>query len=329
MVNGGSPPACDADGRSHRKSRVAPGLWGGWGVLATLSAAGPLGDRWWGLELVSHFRVQYMAAALLLSLVAVCVRQWRVAAGLAVLAFVLAGTMLPLWWPSPAVAVSDGRLRLLMANLHAANDRAATVLDMIDREQADVVILLEYTGRWQADLQVLESTYAHTRQEPREDNFGIALFSRVPWIRVDVLALGTAGPPCVCCDMQLDNAIATLLGVHVYPPVSREASHLRDQQLEQIARLARDVPHACVVAGDLNCTSWSPRFETLLATSGLRDTRAGWGLQATWPTWMIPLMIPIDHCLITPDLAVSDRHLTRPLGSDHLGVVIDLQRGGP
>ena len=130
--------------------------------------------------------------------------------------------------------------------------------------------------------------------------------------------------------MQLDNAIATLLGVHVYPPVSREASAAcATKQLEPVCPPGDDVPHACVVAGDLNCTSWSPRFVRFSATSGLRDTRAGWGLQATWPTWMIPLMIPIDHCLITPDLAVSDRHLTRPLGSDHLGVVVDLQRGGP
>ncbi len=35
-------------------------------------------------------------------------------------------------------------------------------------------------------------------------------------------------------------------------------------------------------------------------------------------------MIPIDHCLTSPDLVVVNRHVTDSLGSDHLGIVVDL-----
>lgn len=65
-------------------------------------------------------------------------------------------------------------------------------------------------------------------------------------------------------------------------------------------------------------------FRRLLARSGLIDTLRGRGYQPTWPGHFVPLWIPLDHCLVSPDLTVLDRRVGPHVGSDHRPVIVDL-----
>jgi endonuclease/exonuclease/phosphatase (EEP) superfamily protein YafD len=76
--------------------------------------------------------------------------------------------------------------------------------------------------------------------------------------------------------------------------------------------------------GDFNATPWSPPYRRLLARSGLCDSRAGFGIQATFPAASSIVRIPIDHLLASCSVGTADRHIERDVGSDHLPVVIDL-----
>ena len=59
-----------------------------------------------------------------------------------------------------------------------------------------------------------------------------------------------------------------------------------------------------VMAGDLNVTPWSPHFQSALERGGLVDSRLGFGLQPTWPSFLPGMRIPIDHVLSTPDVTI-------------------------
>ena len=76
--------------------------------------------------------------------------------------------------------------------------------------------------------------------------------------------------------------------------------------------------------GDMNATPWSRPFGTLVAASGLCDSRAGFGVQASWPAWSAIVRVPIDHVLVPCDVGVTARRIERDVGSDHLPVVVDL-----
>jgi endonuclease/exonuclease/phosphatase (EEP) superfamily protein YafD len=79
-----------------------------------------------------------------------------------------------------------------------------------------------------------------------------------------------------------------------------------------------------MVLGDLNTTSWSPYFRDLVADSGLLDSRRGFGVEPSWPSFGLPLLrIPIDHGLVSPAVSVLDRRIGPAAGSDHLPLVID------
>jgi len=56
----------------------------------------------------------------------------------------------------------------------------------------------------------------------------------------------------------------------------------------------------------------------------LKDSSLGWGIQPTWPAMFLPLRIPIDHCLVSPDLKIVRRKIGRDIGSDHLPLLVDL-----
>ena len=80
-----------------------------------------------------------------------------------------------------------------------------------------------------------------------------------------------------------------------------------------------------MVLGDLNTTPWSARYRALLDDAGLEDTRVGYGLQTSWPSFLpAVLRIPIDHVLVTPDLAAAEREVGPEVGSDHLPVWVEL-----
>ena len=61
-----------------------------------------------------------------------------------------------------------------------------------------------------------------------------------------------------------------------------------------------------MLMGDLNCTSWSPYFQDMLSESGLRGLAAGlWRARGAGRHLPLPLRIPIDHCLMTPDVSIK------------------------
>ena len=118
---------------------------------------------------------------------------------------------------------------------------------------------------------------------------------------------------------------ATFLLVHPPPPVQRAMFDEQQRQLDAIAARVRALDGPVVVLGDLNATPWSRPFARLVAESGLLDTRAGFGVQASFPAAEPLLRIPIDHVLVSPGVGVTARRIERDVGSDHLPVYIELR----
>jgi endonuclease/exonuclease/phosphatase (EEP) superfamily protein YafD len=101
-------------------------------------------------------------------------------------------------------------------------------------------------------------------------------------------------------------------------------SALRNDQLVAVASLIQQQTVPIVLAGDLNSTSYSPYFEDLCSRTGLRDSRQGFGIQASWSPRLPLLEICIDHCLVPPAIHVANRRAGPHLGSDHRPIMVTL-----
>ncbi len=79
-----------------------------------------------------------------------------------------------------------------------------------------------------------------------------------------------------------------------------------------------------IALGDFNITPYSPHFRQLLVDGNLRSAAEGFGWQPTWPTFLPPAGIQIDHAFVSPKVAVQGFRRGASDGSDHRPIVIDL-----
>jgi len=74
----------------------------------------------------------------------------------------------------------------------------------------------------------------------------------------------------------------------------------------------------------MNITPFSPLFGDLLNTASIEDARQPQGVYVTWPTYPLPIWIPIDHCLADPVVGVTTVNLGPKVGSDHYPLEITI-----
>jgi endonuclease/exonuclease/phosphatase (EEP) superfamily protein YafD len=132
--------------------------------------------------------------------------------------------------------------------------------------------------------------------QPREDNFGIGLLSKLPLAESEIVHIGSADVPSVLATVSTGDTNLRVLATHPLPPVGREYARRRSEQLDRLPDFVRS-PLPVLLLGDLSVTPWNHHFRRLLARTGLQDSAQGYGVQPTWPNYNPILRIPIDHCL--------------------------------
>lgn len=283
---------------------------------------GQLGRWHWVLDLFSHFRWQYLFVCIL----AVAWAFWRKRtlvklAGLTTL-------MLNAWLigqPSSgrtSTSVVDFKLRVVSLNVLTSNDDHDAVIDFLHSTHTDVIFLMEVDDVWISALRPLLKTHPHHWQNVRQDNFGLAMYSRVPLQEITLLTdeLRSSVPSLQVLIKHAGREFR-LLGTHPLPPISSFYAASRDQQLFAIPDWVSTIQEPILVIGDLNASPWSHAMSSLTRSSGLRLAANAWQ-----PTWRLnsPFAIPIDHALTTKSLRITGRQIGPDVGSDHRAQIIDL-----
>ncbi|MCX6928544.1 MAG: endonuclease/exonuclease/phosphatase family protein [Verrucomicrobia bacterium] len=258
------------------------------------------------------------------SLVLLFPRRYKVSAFFGIMALVNFCTIVPLYLgeePKPAQASRSYRSLLLNVNTEAGSpDKVAQLIKQVD---ADIVALEEINDLWVSALSGSLRNYAYSKMMPREDNFGIALYSKHPFNRSEILQVGEADIPTLIAEVALPGGQLTVIATHPLPPGGAEYSRLRNDQLARLPEIVKQARSPVLLLGDLNATPWCSHFKRLLSQSGLRDSSQGRGVLPTWPAWCPLLLIPIDHCLHTAGIHVTRKAIGPKVGSDHYPLVVD------
>ena len=291
-------------------------------LLAAATLLGLLGRLHWTLDLLSHFRVQYMQIGLILIGVSIWMRQHKRTAALILLAAFNYAFVLPFYFGSPSPAIKTP-VRAMLLNLNAQNGNTQKVLEAIRDADPDLLLLEEVTPEWADKLTVLNPDYPHRIEEPRKGSFGIMLLARYPLEHREVMTFAGSGGPSVLAEAYLPQGTVSIIGTHPVPPLSRSFAERRNLHFAELAEAVLKQPHPVLLIGDLNTSPWSPHFRDLAEASGLRNSMKGFGFQPSWPVGKPFLKIPIDHMLHAPEIIIHNRAVLGDVGSDHYPVVVD------
>jgi endonuclease/exonuclease/phosphatase (EEP) superfamily protein YafD len=296
--------------------------------LALASLLPFAGRLHWRIDLFSHFRAQYLLGLGVLVLFYLLNRNWRRAVAGLVFAILNASLIYPLYLPqiSGRPFAAGQTYRLLIANVNITNRSFGALRSLTLETEPDFVLLMEIDRAWVEGLSLRELGYAQSVVQPQTNNFGIGLFSRHPLEAAEILVDPAGRTIGVRARALLDCGSLELIGVHPPPPIIAVVSARRDEQIRTAFELATAIEGTAILAGDFNATTWSYALAEPLAKSGLRDSRAGFGTQATWPAFYPAfLRIPIDHVFISNHLQVLERVVGPNIGSDHLPLWIDFE----
>ncbi len=304
-------------------------------IFTALSVLSFLGTRHWSLELLSHFRVQFAAAVLMLAVLAMFTRQRGVAAVLAVLfgahAIPLADYLIE-FPQAQAAPLEESRLPVTVA-YHNLNHRAANFdafFEQLKRNRPDVIVLTEMDYSRRADLfHGLRREWKYFAATPGPSIFNVAVFSRFPLTEVSRMLDTSNDWPMLhvrVCPEE-DRRCLRIVALHAHPPLGRWAL-VRNTAMTEAAVEARSGEEAVIVVGDLNCTPWSPQFRKLLSEGNLRDANRA-GLASTWGGRWPVLGLQIDHILVGPGVEESARRIGPSFGSDHFMLTAELKFPAP
>jgi endonuclease/exonuclease/phosphatase (EEP) superfamily protein YafD len=218
-------------------------------------------------------------------------------------------------------------IKLLIANVYQENREWQKLAEMVQGEQADIVLLLE-TNKWWKDkcCDAFGTDYEYQVLEDRENTYGMLLFSKLElkdtkihyWIKDEIPSIET--------DIKLENRLIKLYAIHPEPPVPSEnpKSTERDAEILLVGQKTKADKMPTIVAGDLNDVAWSYTTELFLKISGLLDPRRGRGLFSSFHAKYWYARWPLDHVFCSGHFRLQKIKRMEGIGSDHFPIFLQL-----
>lgn len=299
------------------------GIW----LILALFVFSFFGQHFFLAELLANFRKQFFGLFLVAAIVSVSKQFGWLISVCSLLALIWTGVgvandLLPAAQP----AAGQTRIRVMSYNVLAINFRFKDAVDEVRKHDPDVVAVIEYANQWHNAFDALNESHPYQLREPRWHGYGIALFSKLPIEEAVTLQLTeeVMDNVALSCTVTLDGQPLRFVASHVMSPINTMRLKLRNRQFEEIADHIRSDDVATILLGDLNCAPSSLFLQRLMHDARLRDSRKGFGDQASWPTWAAPVAIPIDHALVSESVCIHDRFLGDGGGSDHRPVIVEV-----
>ena len=226
------------------------------------------------------------------------------------------------------VRKSEGKecLNLLVANIYQHNLNYQKLLNLVKKRNPHVVFLLETDKKWLEGVKSLRENYPHYIEIPQENTYGLLFYSKLPFVHQEINYLIDEEIPSIIADVEFDNKVVRIYGLHPTPPVPQENPHStdRDAEILMIGKMAKEYDKPCLVIGDLNDVAWSYTTKLFLKSSELLDPRRGRGMYSTFHAKYKLLRWPLDHYFLSSHFRLVDMKVEDHIDSDHFPISICL-----
>jgi endonuclease/exonuclease/phosphatase (EEP) superfamily protein YafD len=310
-------------------------LWGCFAISTSCVLSRLVASYALPFDLIANLSYFAVVPLFAVAFAASAIRWWSLSAVAAVVALVAATPVIrAVAWVSPSSSEETPVASVLFCNIHGNVAAIAPLLKIVEREQPDVVAIVE------AEPLVVERLLATPE-----------LNSRFPfWV---VPRLGLQWSQVVLSRYRIDpikmpdadrryrglftfhraNVINLPIGrvifsaEHVPSPRTTRAWRDGNDRITLLGEVVRehfsalDLP--VIIAGDFNSTPAGHRHRLLMTVSGLHPDPIGMYSWGTWPS-RVPgwIRLPLDRVWGTPDVRFLARRILEDVGSDHRPIIV-------
>ena len=258
-------------------------------------------------------------ASLALLPATIVVRRHRGRAG-----FLLVAMMVGFWpWVLAAYAVrtplaNHDSLKIATGNLFDFNEQRSIMLDTLLHLDVDLLAVQEVLREDEAALTArwphASGPYAVWNHD--RELLGSALLSRHPimWSHIHDLE----GFALIEALVRTPSGVLRVFVVHLASPKRPTRAAIQDRQLIRLAHLVQASVEPVVIGGDFNLSSGAPQWRRFTTTAQVQ--RPPGISPGTWPTWLGPFGIDIDH-IAGRGVGFSPLQVWTIPGSDHRGLI--------
>ncbi|QTV06208.1 endonuclease/exonuclease/phosphatase family protein [Faecalibacter bovis] len=215
---------------------------------------------------------------------------------------------------------------LLVTNVYQDNTQYQKLVNLIEKTSPDVIFLLETNQAWMDNIKSATNKYEYKIEVPLENTYGLLFYSKLPIKHYEVNYLISTEIPSIVVDVEYNNEIIRLYGLHPTPPVPQEneESTERDAEILITGKAAKNYGKACIVFGDMNDVAWSRTTRLFLKTSQMLDPRRGRGMYNTFHVKYWFFRWPLDHYFLSSQFRLIDMKIEDSIDSDHFPISISV-----
>jgi endonuclease/exonuclease/phosphatase (EEP) superfamily protein YafD len=216
---------------------------------------------------------------------------------------------------------ASDEISLLSVNVLMENTRYDDLNAIIEREDPDVLLLMETDENWDAALSEVLSRYTTIKSHIADDYYGMIFATRLETSRLELLWPVADDTPAVRAVMTSPSGTEfNFIGLHPRPPVPGNTTAVRDKQIKDAALMTESSERPTVVMGDFNDVAWSWTTKRFKRYGNLLDPRVGRGMISSFHADNPLMRLPIDQLFVTQDVGLVSFRRLEHFGSDHFPI---------
>lgn len=214
-------------------------------------------------------------------------------------------------------------IHIISCNIYQYNTHYDLFIDMIRKQQPDIFLTMESNLDWERSMRVLEKDYPYTHKVTLENTYGMHLYSKIPFNKVETHYFVADDLPSIEAKLTTSDGFEfVFFGVHPPPPSPTEEANSkeRDGDLFSVAKRLRNYELPIIVMGDFNTVAWARASKLFRKTSELIDARIGRGILASFHAKYWFFRIPLDLLFHSPSIFIDELKILPNIKSDHFPV---------
>ncbi|TVV77343.1 endonuclease/exonuclease/phosphatase family protein [Sphingomonas solaris] len=215
--------------------------------------------------------------------------------------------------------------KALGLNVFQDNRQYGRTIRLIEREQPDILLLMETDGRWVKALAPVLKRYPHRLLRPIDNTYGLVFASKLPVRSARTENVTDQNTPTVYAELTTrDGQPFDYIGLHPRPPLPGQDTDLRDRKIEHAALRIAGHRLPAMAMGDFNDVAWSRTTQLFKQVGGYLDPRIGRGSYPSFPAKYAPVGWPLDQMFVSRDFAIRSLHILENVGADHRPLMAEL-----